>query len=315
MIPLRRLGRTGLGVSICTLGTSALAAPGLDRREAGAMVARAQERGVNTVELDGGDERVADLLGEVLAREGGAGRVHILARLPSLVRFGLPSPHIRAHQAYPARHIRTATETLLRALGAERLALQQIHAWCPEWLHDSDWLETLHRLREEGKIAGIGISLWDHDVDAALEAVASGAIDAVQVMYNIFDQGAGAALLPFCQKHGVGVIARSPLYFGALGWGEDCPRFEPHDWRDGYFHDPHRRETLARVRQLAHDVARPGEPLAATSLRFALSHPAVATVATGMRTRAQLEANLAAIERGPLGADEVKALAAHAWLC
>lgn len=312
---LRRLGRTGLEVSACTLGTAALASPGADRSEAGAMIARAIEHGVNAVELDGADGDVAALLGEVLARTGARSRVHVFARVSSLVRFDLPSPHIPAHQAYPGRHIRTETEALLRTLGVERLGLQQIHAWCPEWLDEGDWLETLERLREEGKIAGYGISLWDHDPDAAATILARGAADSVQLMYNIFDSGAAGGLLPFCQHHDVGVIARSPLYFGALAWNEGGPVLAPHDWRDGYFHDSHRQETLARVRRMAREVAASGRPLPEIALRFALSHPAVTTVAVGMRTSAQLEANLAAIERGPLQADEIAALAPHAWLC
>ncbi|MCW4462903.1 aldo/keto reductase [Sphingomonas sp. BT-65] len=311
----RRLGRTGLEISPCTLGTAALASHRADRREAGAMIARALERGVNAVELAGGDGRVADLLGSMLARAGARSRVHVFARVTSRVRFDLPSPHIPAQQAYPGRHIRTETEALLRTLGVERLGLQQLHAWCPEWLDEGDWRETLERLREEGKIAGYGISLWDHDLDAAATIVAHGAADSVQLMHNIFDQGASAGLLPFCQRHDVGVIARSPLYFGALGWDEGGPALAPHDWRDGYFYDVHRRETLARVHRLARDVARAGQPLSEIALRFALSHPAVTTVAVGMRTRAQLDANLTAIEGGPLPADEVEALAAHAWLC
>jgi aryl-alcohol dehydrogenase-like predicted oxidoreductase len=313
MIAHRPLGRTGLNVSACTLGTSALASPGLDRREAGAMIARALEHGVNAAELDSGHGRAADLLGEVIAREGARNRVHIFARVTSRVRFDLPSPHIPAHQAYPGRHIRAETEALLRTLGVEQLGLQQIHAWCPEWLREGDWLETLHRLREEGKIAGLGISLWDHDVDAALEAAAGGLIDTVQLMYNVFDPAGAATLLPLCQRHGLGVIARAPLYFGALAWAER-PAFPSHDWRDAYFFDAHRQETYARVQRLAREAGH-GSTVRETALRFALSHPAVATVALGMRTPAQLETNLAALEQGPLSAEQLQPLAAHAWLC
>lgn len=312
---LRRLGRTGLDVSACTLGTAALASPTADRREAGTMIARALERGVNAFELAGSDGRVADLLGEVFARAGARSRVHVFARVTSLVRFDLPSPHIPAQQAYPGRHIRTETEALLRTLGVERLGLQQIHAWCPEWLDEGDWLETLDRLREEGKIAGYGISLWDHDLDSAATVLARGAASSVQFMYNIFDQGAGTGLLPFCQRAEIGVIARSPLYFGALAWDEGGPALAPHDWRDGYFYDSHRQETLARVRRLAREVVVSGRPLPEVALRFALSHPAVTTVAVGMRTCAQLDADLAAIERGPLQAEEIAVLAPHTWLC
>lgn len=314
MIPLRRLGRQGPEVSACTIGTAPLAAPGIDRREAAAMLALALERGVNAVELDAAHGRVADLLGEAIARAGARQRIAVLTRVTPRVRFDLPSPHIPAHQAYPGRHIRAETEALLRTLGVERLGLQQIHAWCPEWLHEGDWLETLERLREEGKIASFGISLWDHDVEAAHEAVAGGAIGSVQLMYNLFDPQGAAALLPLCQQTETGVIARAPLYYGAFAW-DRAPDFPPHDWRAAYFFDAHRRETFERVQWLARDTDPAAGSLAQVALRFALSHPAVTTVAVGMRTRTQLEANLDAIAHGPLAPEELHALAAHAWLC
>lgn len=313
MMPLRRLGRNGPMVSPCTIGTTPLAAPGIDRREAGAMLALALERGVNAIELDAAHGRVADLLGETIARAGAQRQIEVLARVTSRVRFDLPSPHIPAQQAYPGRHIRAETEALLRTLGIERLGVQQIHAWCREWLHEGDWLETLVRLREEGKIAGIGISLWDHDVEAALEAVAGGALDSAQLMYNLFDPEGATALLPLCQQTGTGVIARAPFYFGTLA-SKQARSFPPHDWRSAYFFDAHRRETFERVRRLARAVDPAAGSLATVALRFCLSHPAVTTVAVGMRTRAQLEANLDAIARGPLTRDTFDALAAHAWL-
>lgn len=307
----RRLGRTGLDVSECTIGTSALKAA--DRAEAGAMIALALDHGINALEMDAGDGDTASLLSGV----GGRHRVHVFSRVTSLVPFDLPSPHVRAQQAYPGWHIRAQTEALLRTSGVERLALQQLHAWCPEWLHEGDWLETLDRLREEGKIAGFGVSLFDHDVEAALEIVGSGRIDAVQVMYNIFDQGAAAALLPLCRKRDVGVIARSPLYYGALApcSPEKGRRYSPSDWRSDYFFDQHRQETDGRVQRLAREVEPPDHSVSDLALRFSLSHPAVSTVAVGMRTRQQVEANLRALHCGPLHEEMFGVLARHAWLC
>ncbi len=302
----RRLGRTGLELSEVTLGTMGLASPETDRAEAAATVALALDRGVTGFEIDAGDRGAAELLGEVFAREGAARRVHVFARITPLVRFDLPSPHVLVQQAYPGSHIRGQTEALLATLGIERLALQQLHAWCPEWLREGDWLETMMRLRAEGKIAGCGVSLFDHDVDAPLEAVASGAIDAVQAMLNVFDQGAIPALLPLCIAHDVGVIARSPLYYGALAGA--APRSD-------YFYDAHRRETARRVDRLAREIALPGETAADLALRFALSHPAVTTVAVGARSRAHLAADLHAFEQGPLEPARCAALAAHRWLC
>lgn len=313
----RRLGRTGLNVSECTIGTSALHSPDLDRAEASAMIALAVERGINAVEIDSGHGETANLLREILKREGARHQLHIFARVTPLVPFDLPSPHILAQQAYPGWHIRAETETLLGELGIERLGLQQLHAWCPEWLHEGDWLETFERLREEGKIAGFGVSLFDHDVEAGFEIVGSGAIGSVQAMYNVFDQGASAALLPLCLRHDIGVIARSPLYYGALASPafDGMRVFPPGDWRRDYFFDEHRRETGERVRRLVHDVEPPDHSVSDLALRFCLSHPAVSTVAVGMRTRAQLEANLRALLPGRLDEETLGSLAKHAWLC
>lgn len=304
----RRLGRTGLTVSECAIGTARLAGAGSDPAEARASVAMALDRGIDTFEIDAGDYAAAALLGGVFRTESAAHRVHILARVSPRVALDLPSPHLRADQVYPASHILADTDALLATLGVERLALQQLHMWCPEWLGEGDWLETFGRLREEGKIAGLGVSLFDHDVDAGLQAVASGMIDSVQAMYNVFDQGAADALFPLCRRHDVGVVARAPFYYGALAG--PARHYPADDWRACYFYDEHALETRGRAERLA-----AVGPLPALALRFSLAHPAVATVATGVRTRAQLEADLAALEQGPLDPQICAALARHAWLC
>ncbi|WP_158298918.1 aldo/keto reductase [Sphingomonas psychrotolerans] len=303
----RKLGRAGLDLSELAIGVSAG-----DPGDTAAAIASAFDLGVNTVTICAGDREAAGLL----AGTGGIRAVHVCATATSRVPFDLPSPHVPAWQAYPGSHLRAEAEALLGRLGIERLALVQLPAWCPEWLHEGDWLETLVRLRDEGKIAGFGVSLFDHDLDAALEAVASGLIDAVQLMYNIFDQGAAAALLPLCEKHNVGVVVRSPLYYGAITPAfARTPAFPDGDWRSGYFFDEHRCETAERVRQLEGLVAPPDRSVTDMALRFCLSHPAVSTVAVGMHQRMHLEANLRAIEQGPLEADRHAALAQHKWLC
>jgi aryl-alcohol dehydrogenase-like predicted oxidoreductase len=304
------LGHTGLAVSALTFGTSGLARA--DPKEARAALSLALDRGIKAIEIAADDVAAIRLTGEVLRTRADQNDIHILARVSSLVRFDLPSPQVPAGLAYPGARIRAETDALLAALGIERIALQQLHAWCPEWLGEGDWHETLAALRDEGKIAGASISLFDHDVDAGLEAVARGAIDAVQAMVNIFDSAAFARLLPLCGRSGVGVIARTPLYYGALAGIDALARDA---WHDRYFYPEHRRETAARVEHLAREAIGSGESLAALALRFALSHPAVTTVAIGMSTVAHVEANLRAAEQGPLDADRVMQLARHRWLC
>lgn len=303
----RPLGRTGLTVSELTLGTSPLATPDLDRAEARAAMALALDSGVNAIELDAGNAQAIDLIADNIRPD-----THVFARITSLVAFDLPSPHVTALQAYPGAQLRAQTEALLAQLGVDRLALLQLHAWCPEWLHEGDWLETAEALRREGKIAGIGISLFDHDATSGLEGVASGKIDAVQVMYNIFDQGARPALFPLCQKHDVGVIARAPLYFGALAGQTSFPT---EDWRATYFYDEHRRETIERTQLLGQALTPPDETLGDMALRYALALAAISTVAIGLRHRAHVEAALRAAEHGPLSIERCAVLTPHRWLC
>ena len=314
MMQYRRLGRSGLDISPCTLGTSTWRGGVLDD-EARKAWALAIERGVNAIEMDAA-AGLAEPLGRLLADEDALGLVHVIARIGALVPMDLPSPHILAHQAFPGAHIRAECEALLKALNVERLGMLMLPCWCAEWWHEGDWLQALASLKEEGKIAGFGVSLFDHDVEAALEGVESGLIDAVQVMYNIFDPEAAAALLPLCLRRDVGFIARSPLYYGMLVARTGRPALFPaNDWRNAFFFGAHLDEATHRAGELEGLAEEWGMSLADLALRFSQSHPAVSTVAVGMTNRAHVDANLAALERGALGDDLQRALTAYRWLC
>lgn len=302
------LGRTGLEVSACTLGTSRAAAAGFAEAAACALAA-----GVNTIELDAGNAAAVEAAARLL-RAARPAPVHVLARATSLVPFDLPSPHVPAQQAYPGTHLRAQVESLLRVLDLDRLGMLQLHAWCPEWLHEGDWRETCERLRAEGKIAGVGISLFDHDVDSATEAVETGAVDAVQAMFNLFDPGPAPRLLPLCAARGVAVFARAPLYHGFLVREIDRPgAFAAGDWRRDFFFPAHREETCARAAAL--EAAVSPEDLGSAALRFPASFPGIASVVVGMTSPAQVERNLTALAQGPLPRDTVAALLRHRWLC
>ena len=306
---LRPLGNTGLDLSELTFGTSALdPCYGADRAEAASALALAFELGINAVESGSAGSQA--LLGELLRNNGARNRIHMLARIPSLVPFDLPSPHISAQQAYPGAHIRAEVEAMLQRLGVEQIAAVFLPDWCAEWMDEGDWAETLIQLRAEGKVAAFGVSLFDHDVDAGERIVASGAIQCISAMYNVFDPGAAARLFLLCLKHQVGVIARSPLYFGGLA--PAIHQAEPFsDWRRAYFFDEHLAETRSRVAALQ----AAGFAMPETAIRFALSHPAISTVAVGMRTATQVQANAAAAANGAMSSDELSQLSRHKWLC
>jgi aryl-alcohol dehydrogenase-like predicted oxidoreductase len=313
----RRLGRSGLDVSVLAFngrGLDPAACKDIDLREAGGALALALDAGVNAIASPADDEarvRAADLL----KREGGGRAIHIISHVPPLIPHALPSPHLHASGVFPAAHIREHTEAALKAFGVERLATQLLAAWQPEWTKEGDWLETLQRLKEEGKIAAFGVAPFDHDPGAACEAASLGAIDCVEVMYNPFDPEAAADLFPLCQEKDVGVVVRSPLYGGAIAPGWAKAAFAPDDWRTAFFYPEHRDEIRERVDRLAAEVSAPDETVADLALRFSLSHPAVSTLSLGMRARAHVEADLRAAGRGPLPQEILDRLAAHKWLC
>jgi aryl-alcohol dehydrogenase-like predicted oxidoreductase len=313
----RRLGRTGLDVSVLAFNARGLdpaACRDIDLAEAGAALALALDGGVDVLATPA-EGQAREAAADLLRRDGRARAVHILSHVPPLLPHTLPSPHLHANAVFPGAHIRAHAESVLKAFGVERLAVLFLPAWQPEWTREGDWLRTLQALKAEGKIAGFGVAPFDHDPGAACEAAQSGQIDCVEVMYNPFDPEAAADLFPLCREKGVGVVARSPLYGGALTAGWDEAVFAPGDWRAAFFYPEHRDETRERVAALAGEVSAPDETVADLALRFGLSHPAVSTVSVGMRARSHVQANLAAMARGPLPEGALARLSLYKWLC
>jgi aryl-alcohol dehydrogenase-like predicted oxidoreductase len=146
-----------------------------------------------------------------------------------------------------------------------------------------------------------------------LETLRTGLVDAVQVIYNVFDQAPEDELFPLCQQLGIAVIARVPFDEGSLaGQLRADSTFPEGDFRRIYFGPENLGPTVARVDALR--AALPPEwPLAETALRFAVSHPAVHTVIPGMRRAAHVRANVGAVERGALAPTDIARLRAHRW--
>lgn len=285
-------------------GTAALARSADPR----ALVRYARDRGIRAFDLAADDDVAVAALAGIAGDD-----VALFVRATPAVRFDLPSPHIAAGQAWPGERLRHEVEGLLARTGCTRIATLVLDAWCPEWLGEGDWGEAAGRLRAEGKIGGVGISLFDGDVDAGIDAVARGAVDRLWTMFNLFDTGAALNLLPLARERGIAVAARAPLYYGTLCDGL-APHFAGDDPRAHRFFADHRRETAERAARIADDLL-PGETLAEVATRFALSHPAIESVTIGLRTPAQVDAALAAAAKGPLPPERLRTLLRHRWLC
>ena len=116
-----------------------------------------------------------------------------------------------------------------------------------------------------------------------LRALDTGLIDAVQVVYNVFDQNPEDELFPYCQKHGIAIIARVPFDEGSLtGTLTAASTWPAGDFRNLYFNPENLAATLPRVEKLKTAIP-PGMTMPELALRHILEHPAVSSVIPGMR--------------------------------
>ncbi len=312
----RRVGKTGWKVSEVGFGCRGLGGWWGPRDDAQAREAlrRALDLGVNFFDTayvygEGHSER---LVGSVLRRA--KKKSYLATKVPSKNMQWPADPKMRIQDCFPADWIVRCTETSLKRLGLEQIDLQQMHVWTDAWVGAEEWRRAADLLKRQGKIRAFGVSVNDHQPDSVLKLVATGEIDSVQVIYNLFEQSPGRRLLPLAKDKGVAVIARVPFDEGSLtGAFTPSTRFARGDWRAGYFKGDRLRKTCQRVERLR-DFLRPGVPtLSQLALKFVLAHPAVSSVIPGMRRPANVEMNCAALRGDGLTARELRSLKAHAW--
>jgi aryl-alcohol dehydrogenase-like predicted oxidoreductase len=315
----RELGRSGLSVSEIGYGAWGIGASawiGAAEDESLRALHRAADLGVNLIDTARGYGESERIVGRfVRERAGGdSGEILVATKVPPKNgRWPAPAG-VAPADAFPGAHIRQSLETSLSASGLDHFDILQFHVWSDEWVGRGDWLETIADLKAEGKIRLFGVSINDHEPDSALALVRSGAVDTVQVIYNIFDQAPADALLPACEEHGVGVIVRVALDEGGLtGAVTAGTTFPEGDFRNRYFRGDRPAEVERHVKAIAADLAIPVADIAETALRFVLSAPQVSTVIPGMRTVRNVERNAAVSDGRTLGADQLAILAGHRW--
>jgi aryl-alcohol dehydrogenase-like predicted oxidoreductase len=313
----RKLGRTGLEISEVGYGAWGIGGKqwkgGTDDESLSAL-RRAFELGLNFVDtaLAYGDGHSEKLVGGVVKRA--PHRVFVATKVPPMNRVWPAAPGSNIQDVFPYEYIVRCTEESLRNLEVEAIDLQQLHVWDPGWIDRDEWKRAFDDLKRAGKIRFTGVSINDHQPDSALGVVASGLIDSVQVIYNVFDQTPEANLFPAVQKHNVGVIARVPFDEGSLtGAISENSQFEGDEFRAFYFRGDRRRQVVDRVSALEADLEGIPGTLPEIALRFCLSHLAVSTVIPGMRKTRNVESNCSVSDAGPLEEAVITKLRTHAW--
>lgn len=312
----RELGRSGLRVSEIGYGAWGIGESGwvgASEDESLRALHRAIDLGVNFVDTARGYGESERIVGRVV-RERAGDEVRVATKVPPKNRIWPAPEGLDPAETFPGAHIRESLETSLRTSGLDHFDVLQFHVWSDDWLGRGDWLETIAELKQEGKIRLFGVSVNDHRPDSALALVRSGAVDSVQVIYNVFDQSPADALLPACEEHGVGVIVRVALDEGGLtGRITADSTFPEGDFRNRYFRGDRPAQVERRVAAIVADLGIAPDAIAEHALRFVLGPPAVSTVIPGMRSVRNVERNTSLSDGRLLTADQLAVLAKHRW--
>lgn len=215
--------------------------------------------------------------------------------------------------SYPSTHILDYTHKTLKNLKVEQIDLMQFHTWDDSWTDKEEWKRTVEDLKTSGKIAAMGISMNRWEPENGIAALKTGCIDAVQVIYNIFDQAPEDVLFPLCEQLNIGVIARVPFDEGTLTGNITTDTIFPEgDWRGSYFVPENLISSAERADRLRPLVA-DGMTMAEMALRFILMNKTVSTVIPGMRKQRNVLSNVHTSDGIELPPSLFKELRKHRW--
>ncbi|HEX4020696.1 MAG TPA: aldo/keto reductase [Acidobacteriaceae bacterium] len=195
------------------------------------------------------------------------------------------------HRSLKPDSIRKELEASLRRLQVDVIDLYQIHWPDPEDEIKRGW-ETMAKLKEEGKVRFIGVSNFSV---AQMERVAKIApITSLQPPYSLVNRRVEAEILPYCEKHGIGVINYSPMQSGLLTGKmtrERIANFPADDWRrrSTQFQEPFLSRNL-KLAELLREIGAPyGRSAGEVAIVWTLRLSAVTAAIVGARSAEQVD--------------------------
>ncbi len=292
----RVLGGTGIEVSAYCLGTMMFGGDGnRDHGESTRIIHAALDQGINFIDTADVYGEPAGETEEIVGTALNGRRDDVV--LATKVHFA-PEEGRRNRSGNSRRWIVTEVEESLRRLRTDWIDLYQIHR--PDPVTDiEETLSALTDLVHAGKIRAFGCSTFPAEeiTEAYHVAERRGLLRfrTEQPPYSLLARGIESAVLPVCQRLGMGVLTWSPLAWGFLSGkyrrGEEVdlsagrPALAPHRF------DPARPGNAAKyqaLEQLAALAEGLGCSLPQLAVAFAAVHPAVTSVIIGPRTHQHL---------------------------
>ena len=252
------------------------------------------------------------LLGQLLNRHSDK-KLYTASKIPPK-NFSWPARTEYAFEdSYPEAHILDYTHKTLKNLGREQIDLMQFHTWDESWTNREEWQRVVEDLKSSGKVAAMGISVNRWEPENGIKALETGLIDAVQVIYNIFDQAPEDVLFPLCDRLNIAVIARVPFDEGTLTGNITRDTVFPEgDWRASYFVPENLIASAERADRLR-PVVPEGMTMAEMALRFILMNKTVSTTIPGMRKLKNVLANVQTSDGNGLPENLFTELRKHRW--
>ncbi|HZD32173.1 MAG TPA: aldo/keto reductase, partial [Candidatus Angelobacter sp.] len=215
----RTFGRTGWNISDIGYGLWGMSGwSGSDDQQSVTALQHSADAGCTFFDSAWGygEGKSDQLLGDLLKANPGR-RLYAASKIPP-GNFKWPALPSYSHaEVFSPEHVFKYADIIRKNLAVDTIDLLQFHVWQDAWTDEPDFRNTVERLKRDGIIRAFGLSLNRWEPANGLRAIRTGLVDAVQVIYNIFDQAPEDELFPLCRELNIGVIARVPLDEGSLG--------------------------------------------------------------------------------------------------
>ena len=292
----RRLGHSGLQVSVIGLGTNNFGSR-LDDPAAERVVRQAVEVGINFIATSNtyGEGRAEACIGKAV--HGCRAQVLLATKVASNLGDG-PNMHGGSR-----KHILEQVDLSLRRLQTDYLDLYQIHFYDP-FTPLEETLRTMDTLVQQGKVRYLGCSnfaAWQvADAMGTTRALGLEPLVSVEPEYSMLKRAIEKELLPCCTRYQLGILPYFPLASGFLTGkyrrGQPAPagtRFAVQTQRAATILTP---ENFAVLEQLEAFAAARARPLVDLAFAWLLAHPQVSSVIAGATTPEQITANAKAAD-------------------
>ncbi|MEZ4934089.1 MAG: aldo/keto reductase [Saprospiraceae bacterium] len=311
----RKFGRTNWQVSEVGYGMWGMGEwSGTDLQQVANALDRSVELGCNFFDTAWayGAGKSENLLGELIKRHPSK-KLFAASKIPPKNRQWPSKRGANIDDVFPNDYIFEYVELSLKNLGLEQLDLMQFHVWEDDWAENDEWKMAIQKLTDQGKVAAWGISINRWEPNNSLNTIQTGLVDAVQVIYNIFDQNPEDELFPLCKELDIAIIARVPFDEGTLtGTFTKETAFPKEDWRSTYFVPENLISSVEHADALR-PIIPPHMNLPEMALRFILSNEDVSTVIPGMRQIKHVESNIGCSDGIGLKYDTLLELKKHRW--